>query len=161
MLNTLHTNLETFANKINGQFDTVVINPIGAWLDKHPNVNTIVVIANHILRTLPMMAAMHLLPFSFAANCAITLGASLFYRISIERFCVFRFAIPSCLGAIAFQFSKPALADLISKTAFQSFSTLTKTLVGLSPFALYMGGIVWISYAAVQEKKSSESCCHS
>jgi hypothetical protein len=144
---------------LNERFDDHVSKPVVNWLKCHPNINTIERIANHILRAMAMLGFMYLLPYSLLTNCCLALGASLFYRITTESsYCILRFAMPACAGAIAFEFSKEALAALISRAAFQSIGSFAQALVGISPLALYMTAIVYISYTTVHNAKSETSC---
>jgi hypothetical protein len=135
--------------KFHHQFDSFV-DKVGAWLDKHPYVNTIVVIANHIFRALSMLALMTFIPGPFIVQCGIALSASLFYRVTIERFCHFRFAIPSCLGATAMNLSAPAVASIVHGVANQTLAEVAKTAIGISPLVLYTVSIIWISHSAIQ-----------
>lgn len=72
---------------------------------KSPIVDKIVILANHILRLIPMIALMQLLPFTAVNNMALMITGGLFYRITIERLCPLRFALLSTAGAIAFDFA--------------------------------------------------------
>lgn len=136
---------------------------IGSWLDKHPAVNKVVMIANHIFRTAAMVGLMYLLPFHPIANFAIGVGASLFYRLTVERFCPFRFALTSCLAAGAFEFSKPYLLSIITGIAFQSLATFGIALAGILPILACTAIIIIVSNYQVDQKynqqKSSGSCC--
>ncbi len=161
MINPMRS-LEKAYQKINFHYESNLAK-IGDWLDRHPKINTIVVIANHIFRALGMLALFTVMPGSFLAKCAIMLGASLFYRITIERFCHFRFAIPACLGGMAMELSIPALANIINGAAIQSFASLGTSLIAISPLVLYLAGIVWISHSPIQElikkKKAQDNPC--
>lgn len=102
---------------------------LGNWLNVHPKVNTVVVVANHIFRAAGMYALMEILPGSFAAKCLIAGGASLFYRVTIERFCRFRFAMLSCVGAAAVKM--PELAPLyIGAVLYESYTACEKLAGG-------------------------------
>src|SRR4051812_2951511 len=90
-------------------------NKIGKWLDVNPNWYTIAVIIDHLIRTMSMYGLMLILPYSTGINCAICLGASLFYRITIEvNNCNLRFALPSCLGAFALHMAIPVLTQKVA-----------------------------------------------
>lgn len=135
---------------------------VGSWLDRHPVVNKIVMIVNHIFRTIAMIALMYLLPFSPIVNLAIGIGASLFYRITVERFCPFRFALSACLGAAAYELSSPFLADIINGVAFQSFNAFAAAFIGILPLAISSVVIIGISNDAVDRKyaqQESVGCC--
>lgn len=158
--------ISDFANKLD-QFDLSdlsFIRPLGPWLDQHPLINTIALVANHIFRTLPMYAFISLLlPYSLAVNCGIAIAGSLFYRLTVERLCVLRFAIPACLGSVAVEMAKPALSQLIHLSAHQSFKHLAISLAGVAPLTLYFTAIVWISYTSAQKRATEKlkNCCSS
>lgn len=141
---------------------------VGSWLDRHPLINKIVMVVNHIFRTLAMVALMYFLPFAAPINLAIGLAASLFYRITVERFCPFRFALSACIGAAAFELSKPFLVDIINGVAFSSFTAFAASFIGILPFAISAVAIILISNNAVDAKFKQQqaqsatdcgSCC--
>lgn len=68
---------------------------------KFPIVDKIAILANHILRLLPMVALMQILPFAPLTNSIGMIVGAVFYRVTIERLCPLRFALKSCFGAIA------------------------------------------------------------
>lgn len=133
---------------------------VGEWLDEHPTIFKIVVFANHLFRAIAMFALMVVLPYSFLTNCVISLAASLAYRLTIERFCHFRFAIPACLGGIALHMGLPAIEYLVNNIAFQTFGLMVETFVGLGAMALYTAGIIWISHSSVENRPATASCCN-
>lgn len=116
----------------------------GKWLDEHPIANKIVVLVNHIFRAVGMFALMAVLPFSLPINCALGLGASLFYRYTIERFCHFKFAIPACLGGMALHLTSPSLHLLIYQVASQAMASVTSLLSAVC-LTLYALKVIWIS----------------
>lgn len=131
--------LENIKNTAQKQKD-YLFNEIGNWLDAHPTINKIVVIVNHFFRAAAMYGFMAILPFSTVVNCSIGVVSSLFYRVTIERFCHFRFAIPACIGALAIQILN------------------VQPIVGIASLALYVTHVVWISNQAVNDLQKP-SCC--
>ena len=82
------------------------------------------------------------LPFSAPVNLALCFSASLFYRLTVEGNCAYKFALPSFAGALTFPFARTAFADMISKAAFHSMNTFAVTLCSLLPFTAYLTYIV-------------------
>lgn len=121
--------LSTLYEKAN-PFDKVTA-AVGQWIDKYPLLHKIVLFANHLFRGLCMGGMMTLLPFGFAVNGAICLFGSIFYRVTVERFCPFKFAIASFFGGIAIEMSKqfPAASLLwLTSIAYISHREVEKTL---------------------------------
>lgn len=116
-----------------------------------PIVDKIVILANHILRLIPMIALMQLLPFTALSNVALMLTGALFYRITIERLCPLRFALLSTAGAIAFDF---ALSQNLN-------------MLGCIPLSIYAISVIYIAATstgvrAPQEATlASTNCCSS
>jgi hypothetical protein len=63
---------------------------------------------------------MMFLPFVPAINLAICLGASLFYRLTVENNCAYKFALPAFAGGAAILLAKAALVPLITGVALAS-----------------------------------------
>ena len=129
-----------------------IVEPAGRKLDKHPVLHKVVIIVAHIFRMLAMLALISFLPFGLVTNCILSLSGSLFYRIAIERNCPFRFAIPACLGAMAFAFSVPHLVALIAKTTFSQFMQALTTAI---PFGIYLGYIIWSANSEVNAHRKA------
>src|ERR1700678_1214627 len=74
---------------------------INAYFVDHPNMYKAALIANHIFRAVAMVAFTLLLPFSPLVNMAICFAGSLFYRLTVEKNCAYKFALPAFAGSIA------------------------------------------------------------
>jgi hypothetical protein len=122
------------------RFDANILKPVDNWLKRYPNINIIARIANHILRAMATLGLMYLLPFSPLVNCVV-----LFYLTPIDSMDV--------AGAITLEFSKEALAAMISRAAFQSLGSFAQALGSVSLLTLYMTTTVYISYKAVHNAK--------
>lgn len=137
-----------------------------SWLDKYPLIDKIALIFNFIIRTVEKVALMAFLPFSPVVNGLIGLAGGLYYLKTIEeRSCQYRFAIPSLLGAVAFQISRPGLAAMISGVAFKSLAAFAIASAAVLPLVVYFVGVVILSNYAINEKhKNAQSmqghtCC--
>ena len=124
-----------------------VVNAYEGFAKNHPVFKIAVIIANHALRVIPMIALMQVLPYSPIANCALMAGGSLFYRVTIERLCPLRFALLSCFGAAAFEFAK------LNAFGFAQFV----------PLAVYAVSVIHTAYYANEKmpKKptTTTNCC--
>jgi len=140
-------------DKIPAEFGLVKLSEnVGKVLDENPLINKIVVLANFVFRIAMMVTFMAALPFSILPSFLISVGASIFYRVTIERFCQYRFAILSCVEAGAYEIAKPALAALISGAAFSSLAAFGTSLALMTPFVIGGAAIISVTNQNVNEK---------
>lgn len=90
------------------------------YLNDHPTLYKIALIVNHIFRAVSMGFFMMALPFSAPVSLAICAAASLFYRLTVEGNCTYKFALPAFAGALALQF-----ASIIPLTCYVAYIVLT------------------------------------
>jgi hypothetical protein len=83
----------------------------GEKLDKHPTTYKIILVTLHIFRT----AMLYTTPLLFFT---VYLPLSLIYRVSIERFCCFKFSIPSLFGMTAFFLAERSPLGYIPLTVY-------------------------------------------
>lgn len=135
---------------------------ISGFLDKHPTAYKVVLFACHLFRTAGMYGMMMISPLSLPLTCAIAIGGSLLYRASVERFCCFRFALPSCVGAGAFWLGKVPLIQIATGAAFTSLSVAALSIAGALPLIGYLGYVAYISHEEYEEKMGKKTgCCGS
>lgn len=115
---------------------------IKEYLTKHPTLYKIALLVNHLFRAAAMSFFMLALPFSLPINLALCFSASLFYRLTVEGNCSYKFALPAFAGAAAFPFAQAGYAELISRAAFQSLGSFVASLGLLLPFTAYVAYIV-------------------
>ena len=115
--NTLHTPTQ----KLNHYFRS------------HPTEYKVALLANHIFRAVSMTALMTTLPLSFLTGNALCLAGSLFYRLTVETNCAYKFALPAWAGSISLLLAKGALATttlhaatcLVPLAAWSAYIVLT------------------------------------
>lgn len=122
------------------------------FLDKNPAIYKVVLIACHFFRACGMYGFMMVSPFSLPATCILGVGGSLLYRASVERYCCYRFAIPSCLGAGAYWISKASIIQIMTKAAFKSLEKLAWNAVCALPFIGYVGYVIYLSHTEFEQK---------
>ncbi len=105
--------IATFTN-IKSQFDSTCERG-GSFLDHNPNLYKTALLVSHISRAIMMYTAFSLSPI-FA--CTILVPISLLYRVSVERFCCFRFTMPSLFGGIALYLVEKSMLGYIPLTAY-------------------------------------------
>lgn len=103
----------------------------------HPNLYKLALLVNHIFRSAAMAGFMLFLPFSLPVNSLICLGGSLFYRLTVEINCAYKFALPAFAGSVAFLVGKTALAEVVSGAAFASINAFGAGFATLIPLCAY------------------------
>ncbi len=111
---------------------------ISDYFRNHPDLYKIALLANHVFRAVSMATFRLALPFSAPMSLGICFAGSLFYRLTVETRCAYKFALPAFAGSIAFPIGLKALADLASGVAFISLNVLGNTLVALLPLTAYV-----------------------
>lgn len=129
---------------------------ISGFLDKHPVVYKVVLFACHLFRAAGMYGMMMVSPFSMPITCAIAVAGSLLYRASVERFCCFRFALPSCVGAGAYWLGKVPMINLVTGAAFTSISAAALSIAGALPLFGYLGYVAYISHEEYEAKMGKQ-----
>jgi hypothetical protein len=115
---------------------------INEYLRAHPHLYKVALLVNHVFRALAMVAFCSMLPFSVPINIAICFGCSLFYRLTVETNCAYKFALPAFAGSIAIPLAAIALSNIVTGVAFVSLSAIGLAFVSLIPLAAYVTYIV-------------------
>lgn len=147
------------ANFIERAYDSV-----GRFLDKNPTLYKIVLVVSHFFRAAAMYGMMLVMPVPIPAAMGIMLGGSLLYRAAVERFCCFRFALPSFVGAVAIWVARAAIINIVSGTVLHPVGMVLGCTLALAPLAGY---VTWVSYQSHVDinkrmkkiKKPSGGCC--
>lgn len=135
----LDVTLHDFIDKHN-----VLINPttyISNFLGLNPNFHKTALMANHIFRAFSMAALCQILPFFLPVNIAICFVGSLFYRLTVEINCAYKFALPAFAGSLALPLAATAVHRMISGVAFASLSASGLTFISFLPLVAYVGYI--------------------
>jgi hypothetical protein len=131
---------------------------ISNYFNKHPDLYKVVLAVNHIFRDISMAAFPLILPFSAPVSIGICFAGSLFYRLTVEGHCPYKFALPAFAGATAFLLAKVTLPQLISGVAFTSLSAFAIAFSSLIPLVGYVVYIaLTISYDV--DNQSKVKCC--
>lgn len=129
------------------------------FFKEHPLAHKIALVANHIFRALAMSALCLALPFAPAANIGICFAGSLFYRLTVENNCPFKFALPAFAGSLAIPLGVQAILDFVSHVAFASLDTFIKTtgaLVSLFAYTSYV--LLTVNYDVNNHEYNCDSC---
>ncbi|HSX25848.1 MAG TPA: hypothetical protein VLE89_02440 [Chlamydiales bacterium] len=108
----------------------------------HPNLFKVALLVNHLFRAAAMTGFMLFLPFSAAVNMGICLAGSLFYRLTVEDKCAYKFALPAFAGAAAFLMGKAALTRLITGVAFASLGAFATAFIAIIPLGIYLAYVL-------------------
>ncbi|MBA3815910.1 MAG: hypothetical protein H0X29_05220 [Parachlamydiaceae bacterium] len=115
---------------------------MNAYFKKHPALYKTALLVNHAFRTISMASFSQALPFTGPINTAICFSTSLFYRISVEKNCAYKFALPAFAGSLTIPLAYSGLESLISRTAFISLSAFSLTMIILIPPFAYLTYII-------------------
>lgn len=115
---------------------------ISEGFKNHPNFFKAALLVNHGFRAAAMTAFCWALPFSAPTNISICFAGSLFYRLTVETNCAYKFALPAFAGSIAIPMAVAALNQLTSGIAFVSLRSTATAFGSLLPFAIYATYIV-------------------
>ncbi len=105
----------------------------GEWLKANPTVYKVVLIVSHLFRAMMVLVMIDAIPFSMPIATGLILVPSLIYRIAVERFCIFRFTLPSWVGGVSMWMAR-------------SYPPL-----GVVTLAGYLVTIIYISHQDVEE----------
>jgi len=136
---------------------------VGLFLDKNPTCFKTVLFASHLFRATSMYGMMECLPFSLPVTAGLMIFSSVLYRASIERFCSFRFTLPSLAGGVALWGAKNAAILILSKAAFSSIGAFFSAGLGIACLAGYLVFICKVSDSDVEKYMSrfnKKICCH-
>jgi len=119
--------------------------PLNKWagqtrtfLLSRPHFYKVALVVNHLFRTALMAAFFVIFP---SALCACLAG-SLFYRLTVENNCAYKFALPSFGGACAYLCADRAATRVITGAAFASLKAFAWATASFLPLAAYLGYIV-------------------
>ena len=131
---------------------------VGAFLDRNPTLYKVVLVASHVFRAISMYAMMESLPLHPVVSMGLLLIPSLLYRSAVERFCKFRFSLPSAVGGLAIWVGRAALISCLAGVAFVSISSSLCTGLGFLALGGYACFICNISHLDVEAGR--KLCCH-
>jgi hypothetical protein len=124
-------------------------------LDHHPEVYKVVLVASHLFRASSMFALMKSLTMSDPLSVGIMVGASLLYRASIERFCQFRFTLPSLIGGgvmwAAHRIALPSFAGSAIRMGMGG--------MGLVGYFVYIVSLSCADIERYQRGRFQKTCC--
>lgn len=115
---------------------------LNKYLTENRDLYKAALIVNHVFRAASMVALMYFLPIPALINGSICLIGSVFYRLTVEVNCAYKFALPAFGGAVAFLMGQEALIHLISRAAFASLSAFGAACIALLPLCFYATYIV-------------------
>lgn len=126
---------------------TAPTNRTNQFLRKHRTLYKIALLANHIFRATMMTFLLLVRPFGCPLSICFWLAGSIFYRLTVENNCAYKFALPSFAGGLAFHVGKPALHSLIQGSVFASQEALSRVFLPLLPLSAYFAYIaLTVSY---------------
>lgn len=134
---------------------------VGAFLDTKPTLYKVAIFATHLFRSLAVLGMIAACPFSPQVSIALLIGSSLLYRAAVERFCTFRFTLPSLVGGSALWMTRQAVIALSAGSAFTSIGALFAIGFGACSLAGYLVFVARLSHFDVERRMSNvqKNCC--
>lgn len=112
------------------------------FFKRNPNLYKVALLTNHIFRAIAMTTFCTALPFGMPVNIALCFTASLFYRLTVETNCAYKFALPAFAGSLTFPMALEATGKIVEGLAFESLGACASAAISLAPLALYCTYIV-------------------
>jgi len=111
---------------------------INAFFREKPGFYKVALLANHLFRAVSMVAFCAMLPFSAPLNIMICFAGSLFYRLTVETNCAYKFALPAFAGSLAIPIGMNALTSIVTGVAFASMHAFGLAIISLIPLTAYV-----------------------
>src|SRR5579872_1993446 len=93
---------------------------IQEYFEQYPKLYKAALIVNHLFRAISMAAFRLFLPCAPLVSIGLCFASSLFYRLTVETHCAYKFALPAFAGSLALPIAQEAFLHLISGVAFAS-----------------------------------------
>lgn len=113
-------------------------------MKSHPTIYKIALIVNHLFRAVMVAALMLMLPFSPWMSMAICLAGAIFYRLTVETNCAYKFALPAFAGGSALLIAKEACIQAIAQGALAAFASVAFASISLCAYFAYI--VLTVSY---------------
>ena len=111
---------------------------VDEFFNSHPTLYKVALVANHLFRATLMAALMYTMPCSLLVTASICFAGSLFYRLTVENNCAYKFALPSYGGALAFFSAQTAWVHIVSGAMFTSISLSALSIASFLPPIAYV-----------------------
>lgn len=113
---------------------------LAKFFDNHPTAHKIALFINHVFRA---MVGLMFIPFvPMYISMPICFVGSVFYRLTVEKNCAYKFALPAFGGALAIMLAIPAIGAFINGTALSSGLSGFLSCASLLPIPLYITYVV-------------------
>lgn len=133
---------------------------IADFLDNHSTTYKIVLLfSGHLTRTSMVIGSMFIPGIPLYAKKIICFNGSLFYRLTVERNCAYKFSLPSFFGAMASMLAIAAIVKMIHHEAFITVKKGVAAIASLLPLCFYCGYIILaVDFEVNQQLKKSGGC---
>lgn len=115
---------------------------LAEFFDNHPNIYKVALIISHLFRAAMMFGFMCIPGIPLAASIPVCFAGALFYRLTVERNCAYKFALPAFAGSTAAMLAVPAIMGMISGAAFATAGACAFACFSLLPLPLYAAYIL-------------------
>jgi hypothetical protein len=134
---------------------------IGSWLKDHSTIFKITLVIMHLFRAGAMVGLMFIPGVPLIPALVVGFVGSIIYRLTVERKCAFKFALPSFAGAAAFMLALPAIINMVNGISFVNATAGVIACASLLPLALYCVYIVLsVNHEVNTLPPEAEEDCH-
>lgn len=141
-------------------------NRIAPFFNSHPTAYKIALIVNHLFRVAAMVGFMFIPGMPLIPGMAICVVGSVFYRLTVEKNCAYKFALPALFGAAAVMLAIPAVINLMHTAGATSILSGFKAGASFMPLAFYAIYIILtVSYdvdktlGRLPSQQTPNTCC--
>ena len=134
---------------------------IATFFAGHPTLFKMVLVINHFFRTAGMVGLMFIPGIPKPAAWTICVVGSVVYRLTVERNCAYKFALPALAGAVAVMLFLPTLRALMHHTAFTSPARGLCSVLSCVAVALYVTYVIIAVHGEVNRQRHQTPCCRS
>lgn len=111
---------------------------IHQYLRAHPRLYKVALVINHLFRAVAMATFFAVCPGPLLISSSICFLGSLFYRLTVETNCAYKFALPAFVGGLALRLS------VMTFKHFSSWEAVAGSSVSLSVYLAYV--VLTVSY---------------
>ncbi|MCH9610056.1 MAG: hypothetical protein S4CHLAM81_08320 [Chlamydiales bacterium] len=129
---------------------------IAKFYENRPTALKATLVVNHLFRAASMVGFMFIPGIPKPVAWSVCALGSLFYRLTVEKNCAYKFALPAFLGAAAVMALLPTFRNLMQGGAFATASAGALTVLSFVPLLLYAA---YVPHAVHHEVEANRCKC--
>lgn len=132
---------------------------LDSYFRKHPRLFKGVLLVDHLFRAAAMVGFMFIPHIPKPVSWSLCVLGSLYYRLTVEKNCAYKFALPALAGAASFMLLLPTILKIMNQTAFLTVGSGTLASLSFIPILVYAGYIVVTVSQEVDANFNKSNCC--